>query len=650
MRFLLTLVCFALLQVLSAQNLSSSNKKALKKYEKAVEALQNREDENAIPYLKEAIEEDPGFIEPYIILGDIHSDLNKLKEAISYYDHVISIDADFYPEAYFKLAKNHFLLEQYKEALENVSIYLKEPNRKRRLDVFAQSILKNASFAAEAIKEPVAVEFKNLGVNINTQFNEYYPCLTADDQTLLFTRRVPDDRVMTRVKEQEDFFVSKRGKDGEWQKASGIGAIINTEFNEGAPTITSDGKLLVFTACELYGDLNYGDNRKGLGSCDLFYSINVGGEWTRPENLGGGVNSNLWESQPSLSADGRELYFVRGARSRTGAVAGMDIMVADRIGEYRYGNVRPLKDVINTPEDESSVLIHPDGKTLYFSSQGHPGFGGEDLFVSKRDAEGNWGKPLNLGYPINTVRNENSLLVSAKGDLAYFASDREGGQGGLDLYSFYLPDGTQAIPVAYVKGVVIDKVTKKPLKADFQLYDLETEELVVESKSDPKDGSFLLTLPVNKTYALNVSKDGYLFHSENFDVTSNNQNNPKDLPVALTPIKTGERIVLQNIFFETAMFNLKPESEVELTKLYEFLNANASLSVEIGGHTDNVGSDVDNQILSQNRAQAVYNYLVEKGISAERLAYKGYGETMPIQTNDTEEGRALNRRTEFMIL
>ena len=407
---------------------------------------------------------------------------------------------------------------------------------------------------------------------------------------------------------------------------------------------------MVFTACELYGDLNYGDNRKGLGSCDLFYSTNIGGQWSAPQNLGGGVNSNLWESQPSLSADGRELYFVRGARSRSGVVAGMDIMVAEKIGENRYGNVRPLSDVINTPEDESSVLIHPDGQTLYFSSQGHPGFGGEDLFVSRRDANGEWGKPLNLGYPINTVRNENSLLVSAKGDLAYFASDREGGQGGLDLYSFYLPDGTKAIPVAYVKGVVIDNLTKKPLKADFQLYDLETKELIVDSKSDPKDGSFLITLPENRSYALSVDKDGYLFHSENFDLASNNSNKPKELPVALTPIKAGERIVLQNIFFETAKYDLKTESEVELAKLYQFLSNNAALRIEIGGHTDNVGSEEDNLLLSENRAKSVYEYLLEKGIAADRIAYKGYGESMPIQSNDTEEGRAKNRRTEFMIL
>ena len=261
------------------------------------------------------------------------------------------------------------------------------------------------------------------------------------------------------------------------------------------------------------------------------------------------------------------------------------------------------------------------------------------------------GEPVNLGYPINTIGNENSLLVSASGDLAYYASNKAGGKGGLDIYSFKLPDEAKPKPLSYAKGVVKDAVTKKPLFTLLKLIDVESKNVVVQAASDGSSGEFLVTLPAGKEYALNIKKEGYLFYSENFKLTgSESALKPYAIEALLQPIKVGSSVTLKNVFFATASFELESKSEVELDKLVDFLNENAQLEIEISGHTDDVGDDESNRVLSDNRAKAVKEYLIAKGIEASRLEHKGYGETKPVQSNDTEEGRAMNRRTEFKIL
>jgi outer membrane protein OmpA-like peptidoglycan-associated protein len=322
----------------------------------------------------------------------------------------------------------------------------------------------------------------------------------------------------------------------------------------------------------------------------------------------------------------------------------------DEFGEWS----KPINisDSINTEGAESSPFIHPDNKTLYFSSDGHIGMGGMDIFYCRKDSNDNWGKPVNIGYPINTFGDENSLILNARGDMAYFASDKLEGFGQQDLYKFKLYEEARPNPVSYMKGIVYDDQTKKRLEAKFELISLKDGQTKVESKSDPVNGEFLVCLPTGSQYALNVSKKGYLFYSENFSTPAeiHHKIDPFLKNVPLKPIKVGESVVLKNIFFEFDKYNLKKESRVELNKLYNLLKENKSLKIEIGGHTDNKGSEEYNKTLSQNRAKAVYEYLTSKGISSERLSYKGYGESKPIDTNKTEEGRANNRRTEFKVI
>ncbi|MBK7945009.1 MAG: OmpA family protein [Flavobacteriales bacterium] len=305
---------------------------------------------------------------------------------------------------------------------------------------------------------------------------------------------------------------------------------------------------------------------------------------------------------------------------------------------------------VNTPMQEESVQIHPDGRTLYFSSNGHPSFGGLDIFVSRMQDDGTWGKALNLGYPINTGADENSLLVSADGRVAYFASDRSGGLGDLDLYSFELYAEARPQPVTYIRGHVTDKTNGSPVEADVELFDLSTGKLATAAYSDPKTGEFLVCLPSGRSYALNAGAEGYLFFSENYDVAAGTAKEPVTLEVPLSPLTRGSVIALRNIFFNTASYDLLPASNAELDKLVKLLKANPTLRIELGGHTDNVGNDAANQKLSEQRANTVRDFVVKQGIDGARITAKGYGETKPVATNDTEEGRAQNRRTEVRVL
>jgi len=478
----------------------------------------------------------------------------------------------------------------------------------------------------------------NMGENINSTDHEYFPSITTDGNTLLFTRNLKDAGAMAGY--QEDFYIGKQSGANEWEIASSMGPPINTADNEGAPSISADGQIIIYAGC---------NRPDGKGSCDIYYARKVGNRWAKPINIGPPINTRNWETQPSFSSDGKTLYFVRGTVTREG-IKNQDIYYSQLSKDGYWGDPVSISSKINTPDREESVYIHPDNQTLYFSSNGHIGMGGLDIYMCKKQPNGEWGNPINLGYPINTNNDENSLLVSPNGEIAYFASNRQGGKGGLDLYQFDLYKEARPERLTYVIGKVFDARSKKPIGATFELIDLETAQTVIESESNIGNGEFLVSLTANKNYALNVSKNGYLFYSENFSLKEiADLSKPFQLDIPLQPIDVGMIGELKNIFFETGQFNLKEESKAELQKLVDFLTLNKTLKIELSGHTDNVGDKKMNLALSQNRAKAVYDYLIGKGIAAERLTYAGYGDTQPKVSNDTPENRAKNRRTEFKV-
>jgi outer membrane protein OmpA-like peptidoglycan-associated protein len=651
MKKITTLLVCLLLSEVSAQmapgEYSSTNRKAISYLEAGKKAFEVKKDDVAEKNFKKAIEEDPNFIEANLGLANLYQVTNRHKEAIVYFKKAVSINPRFFPNSLYFLSLSQMADGQYDDAKLNLETFLKydriSPATKER----AEEFLVNATFAAQAVKNPRPFNPINVGAGINTSMNEYFPAVTADGNQFIFTRGVTDAR--RPGYENEDFYVSEKQKDV-WQTATGISEI-NSIGNEGAPALSADGTIMFFASCanEL-GD--YGaPGRKGYGSCDIFYSQKINGKWTLPRNAGPAVNTNNWETQPSFSSDGKTLYFIRGMINR-GSVRDQDIY-SSTIGEDgKFATAVKISTNVNSPQKEESVFIHPDNQTLYFSSDGHPGMGGLDVFMSRRQADGDWGKAINLGYPINTFNDENSLLVYPNGKLAFFASNKSGGFGGLDVYQFELPEDLRPQKITYVKGKVYDATTKLPLEANFELINPDNQQVINRSYSQ-KNGEFFVTLTENNNYIVNVNKDGYLFYSDNFLLKSSSTdfNKPYLLNIPLQPIDIGSTVELKNIFFDVNKAELKPQSKAELEKLISLLSKNPSLKIELGGHTDNSGDKKFNLSLSLNRAKAVYDYLLNNGrIDATRLKYQGYGDSKPKVANDTPENKAKNRRTEFKVI
>jgi outer membrane protein OmpA-like peptidoglycan-associated protein len=583
----------------------------------------------------------------------------KYAEAAKYYQRALNIDPShsISGSTYFYLAACLITIGEYDEALKNINRFLQNPNAKENLINQAYQMRACAEFSINAMAEPVEFKPVNAGEGINTILPEYYPTLTVDGQVLLFTRRLPMSEPLD---EQEDFYVSQfDDKTKTWKPAKAMPPNINTSWNEGAPTISGDGKKIIFVACTDNSGVNYGANRTGKGSCDLFITEKIGNQWTNPINLPGGVNTSNWETQPSLSADGKTLYFIRAIRSREGR-SNSDIYVSELQSNGLWSEATRLSNTINSSQNEESVQIHPDGKTLYFASRGHIGLGGSDLFVSQLNEQGQWSKPVNLGYPINTRFDENSLLVSAQGNIAFFASDREGGYGKLDIYWFNLPESLQATKTFYFEGLAFDAVTTQKLQANVQLTDLTSGKEVYNGQTDIQDGKIVLPLPINRSYAVLVNKQGYLPFSLNFDLTLKENAQSYHLEMPLNPISSKVENVLNNVFFDLAKATLRPESRIELMNLANYLKANPSLKIEVQGHTDSQGDAQKNMILSEQRAKAVYDFLLKEGITAERINYRGFGSLKPVITDvqiaalttDAQKAAAhqKNRRTTYTIM
>ncbi|MFC2136650.1 OmpA family protein [Bacteroidota bacterium] len=640
MKYLIINILFTILafNCYAKKQYTTKSEKAIKHYEAALNLLNEKKLDKAIKKLESASEIDNNFIEAYLTLADLYNSIDSVEKEIYYYRKGLAIDTNFFKNGFLNLAKAEFSIGLYESAKNNFDVFLNFKNVREIDQITAFEYLQSCEFAIHAIKNPVPFDPRNIGMDINSEHDEYSPSITADGKTLTFTVLLPVDKETINGEKlfQEDFYISEF-TDSSWSKAEEM-KNINTEGNEGAQTISSDGKMMFFTAC---------NRQDGFGSCDIYYSIKNGQEWSKPKNLGRPINSRSWESQPSISPDGRTLYF---ASNRLEGIGKMDLWMSTLSDDGFWEKPVNLGETINTIEDEAYPFIHLDNKTLYFASKGKTGMGGFDLFYTQKKDSNEWTIPVNLGYPINTYNNEKGLIVNAKGNIAYFSSNRLS-ETGDDLYKFELYTEARPTPSSYVKGNVYDAYTKTGLLAKFQLFELSSSDLIMESFSYKPDGDFLVCLPIHHNYALNVSKPGYLFYSENFSLdTVSEFINPFEIDIPLYPIIEGEKIILKNIFFETNSYQLKKESKAELKKLVEFMQNNPRVIAELSGHTDNVGSHDDNQILSENRAKEVAKYLINNNINEKRLTVKGYGETHPIATNDTPKGRSQNRRTEFKVM
>ncbi|MGQ9620797.1 MAG: OmpA family protein [Bacteroidales bacterium] len=617
-----------------AQKYHTNSTRALNAYNSGKRQYEFLYFDSAENFLKEAIDIDRNFYEPYVLLGEMLFKLKRFDESAKYYREAVRIDSLFYKPIFFELATAELMSGQYGKALGHFRVYLElntgnETNRNS-----AMKGIKDCEFALEAMKNPVPFYPVNAGDSVNSEHDEYWPSLTVDGKLLLFTRQERTGS-KSNIFNQEDFYFSRLTEKG-WSKAFNAGAPLNTQQNEGAQSITSDGTGMYYTACDRPG---------GLGRCDIYYSEYNGKIWSQGINLGAPVNSRYWEAQPSVSSNGKMLFF---ASNRPGGAGGMDLWYSVKDADNVWSNPKNLGEIINTPGDEMSPFIHFDCKTLYFSSTGHQGMGGYDIFYSKMNDDTSWTPPVNIGYPINTCNDELGLIIDASGAKAYFSSIRDE-KSGKDIFSFDLYTEARPDPVSYFRGKVMDKETGRLLSADYELVNLKTGNIVANGTSGI-DGNFLICLPSGANYGLNVNKKGYLFYSDNFMLEGiHSATEPYIKNVLLTPIRTGETILLANVFYEFDSWALKPESVIELKKLYRLLFDNPEICIEIGGYTDSIGTDSYNQKLSERRAKSVVNFLTSMGISTERLSFKGYGATSPVAENITAEGRRLNRRTEVRV-
>lgn len=654
----------------------TKNKKAIKLVEEGMNQSHSINEltglpnyEAGIPYFDKAIAKDPLFIDAYIMKADFAARCGQNELAIQAYRKAIEIDPNVSSTGYvyYDLAVLEWSAGEYAAALEHGKKFMTFKSANPESIEETKWLIVNCEFAIEAIKNPVPFNPVNVGAGVNSEDPEYFPTLTVDQKQLLYTRRVTSPR---NGYQQEDFFISN-DMDGYWGKGSPMPPNINTSNNEGAPTFAPDGRTLIFVGCvDMHN--GYGEGRRGYGSCDLFITEKIGENWLDPINLPGRVNTANWETQPSLSADGKTLYFIRGSVKGSGGrnQRNGDIYVSKKQADGSWGEPAALPKNVNTPYSESSVLIHPDGKTLYFASNGHIGMGGYDLYMTTLQPDGSWSDPKNLGYPINTAKNENSLLVYSNGEVAIFGSDRAGGLGELDLYSFVMPESIRPTRTIYMTGTVFDATTNAKLEAEFKLIDMETNQEIVNSFSDRLNGSFLVTLPVDKDYALVVNKDKYHPYSIGFFLTvPENSTDPYHQNVPLVPINSNGAVTLDNVFFDLDSYVLRKESYAVLDQFVLFLKDNPTMKIELQGHTDAQGDDKKNLALSDNRAKSVMAYLIQKGITADRLTAKGYGETKPnsfvneagetivlteayissLPANEQSAAHQLNRRTMYEI-
>lgn len=514
--------------------------------------------------------------------------------------------------------------------------------------------MEGCKIAEGLYNNPKEVRIANLGSAINSAENDFSPLITQDEKMMVFTSRREGSTGGKKTGNDEyfeDIYLTYRLNDSLWTKPQNISRNVNSAFHDAAAALSPDGKRLFIYLDE--------------GGGDLFMSEFDGLNWSKPKTLGPHVNSRYWETSVTITADGRKIYF---ASSRPGGYGKLDIYLSMLQADGQWGPAENLGPTINTAEDEDAPFVHPDGQTLYFSSNGHPGLGGFDIFKSEL-VDGEWAGAENFGYPVNTTDDDIHFVMTGNRKKAYFTSVKEDGIGKADIYALTFPYNTSKPPLqeeqivikepieeggkTVLSGNVADHSKEVPLSATVSLTNNENAELVAEDTTDPETGDFELIVYGLGSFALNIEAQGFLFYSQNLKITQEDQQKEKkeiNVDVRMRPMGVGSTVILSNIFFNTGEFILRSESYPELEKILKYLENSPKLKVQVNGHTDNVGEASYNKTLSRKRAEAVKDYLIKGGIGEDRLRAKGFGEERPLVSNDDEfEGRELNRRTEIEV-
>jgi outer membrane protein OmpA-like peptidoglycan-associated protein/tetratricopeptide (TPR) repeat protein len=666
------IILSSLLGLFAATSLLANDIEKLLK--EANEFFRMREYSNAIPIYHKVLDLDSNHLQANYQLGIAYQKSSTVRNSLPYLRKVQELNSEYSHLLNYYLAEAYKFNNQMGEAIRLYELCVqkfREDNPKRFLTIVNDDItvndfilllnqrLKECRSGIKFLTDPTVATVRNMGEKINSEYSDYAPVISGDETVLIFTSRRPGQG---KGKDREDFayyediYIANKKK-GEWVEAKSIGRSINSKFHEASIALSNDGKQLF-----IYQDENGGD---------IYVSELTGRKnWSLPKKLNNQINTKYREPSVSITDDGKTLYF---SSDRPGGLGGLDIYKVEKNAQGDWGNPVNLGESINTDKDEDSPFIHFDRKTLYFSSNGHETMGGFDIFYSEF-LEDKWTLPTNLGYPINTVHDDIHFVLSANYRRGYYASDQKEGLGGKDIYRVDMPDykDVEAIDfqlsiktvavgfaplttkepkraVVILRGVVRDELTDELLSAKMSLIDIEDNQPVEEINATTPRGIYYTTMTTGKKYLLHVQKEGYMYHTEYFEIPVGVVNQEKVLNIYLKRIKVSKALDFKALFDYNSA-EIKPQTLPALDKLYDFLKVNDNLKGEIAGHTDNIGTENRNKTLSEQRARAVFDYLLNKGIDKERLSYAGYGFSEPIATNETPHGRSLNRRTEFKVL
>jgi len=549
---------------------------------------------------------------------------------------VVDSCPDNFPKVYYFLGEIAFSRKDY----VNADFYLKKSIALGIADPYysdAVNLYGKAKVLAEIINNPVSFNPK-IVTGISTEFDEYLPIISPDQELSFFTRRSDKTSLYAIVSTSIEEFVSSKKIKGKFKEGKALTYPFNMESNEGGASITIDNKVLYYTKCIR--------NKKGYNNCDIYYVNRVNGSWSEVQTFSDKISKqDSWESQPTVSSDGKVIIF---ASDRSGGYGKIDLYEINLV-DGEWTSPKNLGSAINSNEHEKSPYLHTDGKTLFFASTNFPTLGGFDVFYSRKDSSGNWQKPINIGYPINTVADEISLFVSTDGNTAYFASNQLEGVGGWDIYSFALHDGAKPERVLFLKGDLLDENGQVLEDVELEIKNINTNEITAVKV---EAGTYIssLTLAKNDDVLITVKKEGFAFNSTYISANDTSFSSPKNLNIELESLEDGKSFSLSDIYFETNSYQINSMAKYVLFEFSAYLKVNRNMVIEINGFTDDVGEDDVNKLLSENRARAVYDLLISNEITSDRLLFNGYGELFPVAGNATKKGRAKNRRTEFRII
>lgn len=612
--------------LLCNNTLLGQTKKAVQSYEAGLRALENNDAQKAIQYFTATAALDSQYLDPVIALFQLYHDKKKFQAAIDYFDQIKKIDSAASIPFLVKQGIALASLGQYKAAIKLLAPYISNNDLPVYLKEKSNALNAVCQFAVLQNIAPEITIF-NMGDSINSPVSEYFPAVSIQDSLFLFMRRLNLSR--------EDFYVSNMGANG-FTAAMPLSDTLNFAAKKGSMSLSADLQTLYYAA-------DYAE--QGYGRYDIYKVQRTTWGWSKPKNLGQRINSDYWDSAPSIGPDGNTIYF---ASNRPEGFGGIDIYMSYKNEKGYWEDAINLGPTINTKGDDQTPFIHADNQSLYFSSNGHPGFGGADFYVSRKKIDGSWTKPINLGYPINTYDNEGSIAVASNGAIAYIASDRADSRGELDIYKITLAENTRAHKTWYIKGQIVDAKTKKTIAADLNLVDPATGYTIMEMKVDSL-GQFLLALPYFDSLGLKINSIGHDYLTSILPIDTVKAMSGQTFNFALSPIEKVFTKIFNQVYFESNSAKLQAISNVELDALVTYLENTSNASILIEGHTDNTGTEAQNNILSLERANSIAKYLVQNGIASSRIQTKGLGASMPIVDNNTVAGRAKNRRTSFTI-